>query len=271
MKPHLPFAFAIACLSASGLVACGGAPSHGPVPAPQAAPAAPPVLTSSVYGKDANGSIGEGDLQHSLGSAIDLQFPARLGIVPLAAPFDPKAKGKLRLRHVAAGDLGSSLLASPHFTQINDVDTEIPNVGGIEGLRVIASRYRLRYLLLYSERFEDSTHLNGWAWTYATVLGMFIVPGVTVASHGVLQADLLDVRTGTILFTVVESVNVEDKTFMIGAARSHLDLQAKAAAKAAPSLAKKVIAQTQALVDLAENAAQNKPKPLLLPPPVQTP
>lgn len=264
MRPLLPLAFAFASLTA----ACGGAPSH-PMQAPSAQASPAPVLTASVYGKDPSGSIGEDGLQLSLKSAIDLQFPARLGIVPLAAPFDPKAKGKLRLRHVAAGGLGPALLASPHFTQINDVDTELPNVGGIEGLRVLASRYRLRYLLLYSERFEDSTHLNGWAWTYATVVGMFIVPGVTVSSHGVLQADLLDVRTGTILFTVVESVSVDEKTFMIGAGRSHLDAQAKAAVAAAPALAKKVMAQTQALVDLAEGAEQNKPKPLLLPPPVQ--
>ncbi len=256
------------CLAFVGLVACGGAPSHPNQPgaAPAAGPA--PVLTQSIY-KDPSGAVPESDLQLSLGSSIDLQFPARLGIVPLAAPFDPKAPGKLRLRHVTSGELGPSLLTSKHFTQVSDIDTALPNVGGIEGLRVIASRYRLRYLLLYTERFEDSTHLNGWAWTYPTVLGMFLAPGVTVSSHGILQADLLDVRTGTILFTVAESVSVGEKTFMIGASREHLDAQAKAAAKAAPLLAKKVLAQTQALVDLAENAVQNKPKALILPAPVQ--
>lgn len=233
---------------------------------PSAAPAPAPVLTHSVYGPE--GSVGENDLQTSLGSSIDLQFPARLGVVPLAKPFDPKGKVALHVRHVAASELGQNLMGSKFFTQVSDVDTTLPNVGGIEGLRAIAARYRVRYLLLYSQTFEDATHLNGWAWTYPTILGMFVAPAVTVESSGVVQADLLDVRTGTILFSVAEPVGVSSMQFMIGAARAHGKAQNDAATKAAPRLAKRVLAQTAALVELAQNALQTKPKPLYLPPPV---
>ena len=128
-------------------------------------------------------------------------------------------------------------------------------MGGIEGLRVIAARYRMRYLLLYSERFQDSTHLNGWAWLYPTVIGMFIAPGVTVESQGIAQADLLDVRTGTILFSVVQPIQVSETSLMVGAARSHREHQAEAASKSAKLLAKRVSAATNELIAWADEAA----------------
>ena len=129
-------------------------------------------------------------------------------MVPLAEAFDPHAPVSIGTRSVAARDLATALSGGPHYSHVSDVSTELPNTGGIEGLRLIAARYRLRYLLLYSERFQDSTHLNGWAWLYPTVIGMFVAPGVTVESSGLVQADLLDVRTGTILFSVVEPMEV---------------------------------------------------------------
>ena len=52
------------------------------------------------------------------------------------------------------------------------------------------------------------------------MIGMFISPGVTVQSRGLAQADLLDVRTGTILFSVVQPMSVSSKQLMIGAGRS---------------------------------------------------
>jgi hypothetical protein len=154
---------------------------------------------------------------------------------------------------------------------VSDISTDLPNGGGLEGLRVIAARYRLRYLLLYSERFEDATHLNGWAWLYPTVIGMFIAPGVTVKSYGIAQADLLDVRTGTILFSVVQPMGTDSNELMIGAARSHREEQASAAAGAAKALAKRITSQTNALVAYADQSAVGKgrPRTRILPAPVE--
>jgi hypothetical protein len=42
---------------------------------------------------------------------------------------------------------------------------------GMEALREVAARYRLRYVLLYREIIRPRTRLNGWAWTYPTLLG----------------------------------------------------------------------------------------------------
>ncbi|MGZ3422566.1 MAG: hypothetical protein ACXVEF_11570 [Polyangiales bacterium] len=250
------------------VTACAASPARPQAAAPQAAAAPVPVLTQSLYGKDSGGSLAEGDLQTVLGTAIDLQLPARVGVVPLAEPFDPKGPVAITTRHVAARDLAAGIVGSKWFSQVSDVSTDIPNVGGIEGLRVIAARYRVRYLLLYSQRFDDATHLNGWAWTYPTVVGMFVAPGVTVESHGVVQADFLDVRTGTILFTAVEPVSVRSKEWMIGAARAHKEAQGAAAAVAAKALAKRVLRETDALVAFADDAAQSKTKVRIVPAPV---
>ena len=235
------------------------------------APAAPRVLTESLYSKDSSGALNESDLQRVLESPIDLQFPARVGVVPLAAPFDPKSDVSLGTRSVASRDLAQALIGSSYFSHVSDISTDLPNVGGIEGLRVLAARYRMRYLLLYSERFEDATHLNGWAWFYPTLVGMFIAPGVTVKSYGVAQADLLDVRTGTVLFSVVQPMGTDSNELMIGAARSHRDEQASAASGAAKALAKRITAQTNALVAYADQQAvgKNKTRTRILPAPVE--
>ncbi|APR85289.1 Hypothetical protein A7982_10638 [Minicystis rosea] len=234
------------------LSGCAAAPPHAAeAPAPAAAQA-PAPLARSFYSKDANGSLSEGDLQHVLESPIDLQFPARIGVVPLDQPFNGRSNATVTVRSVASRDFAAAVASNENFSHVSDVSTELPNSGGIEGLRVLAARYRLRYLLLYTERFEDDTHLNGLAWLYPTILGMFVSPGVTVESRGLAQADLLDVRTGTILFSVVEPLHVKSKEFMIGAGRAHRDLQAKAAAEAARRLAKSVTLQTNQMLAYAD-------------------
>jgi len=230
------------------------------------APAAVPVLEHSYFSKDSTGALTENDLQRVLETPIDLELPARVGVVPLAEPFDPKGTPAISLRNTASHHFAKALAGNPHFSQVTDISTDLPNVGGIEGLRVIAARYRLRYLVLYSERFEDATHLNGWAWLYPTVLGMFLAPGVTVESQGFAQADLLDVRTGTILFSVIEPLRVSESERMIGAARSHREHQSKIAAEGARALAKRVHIQTNALVAFAD--APSRPTTRILPAPI---
>jgi rhombotail lipoprotein len=254
------------------LVGCGAEAPPRPAMAPAAAAAAPAPLARSFYSKDPSGSLSESDMQHVLETPVDLQFPARLGVVPLAAPFDARAHATLQVRAVASRDFASALAGDRHFSHVSDISTDLPNEGGIEGLRVIAARYRMRYLLLYSERFEDQTHLNGLAWLYPTFLGMFVVPGVTVESQGLVQADLLDVRSGTVLFSVVEPIHVTSKELMVGAARAHRELQNKAAGEAAKRLASRVTAQTNQIVayadEMAAPGARDRHPPRLLPAPV---
>ncbi|MFO0755746.1 MAG: hypothetical protein U0359_04615 [Byssovorax sp.] len=255
MKTHLSrLSFTLPLVAGLvGLTGCGANFKAEPMAPMQVAGAqAPAVLDRSLFSKDSAGSMSENDLQHVLSTPIDLQLPARVGVVPLAQPFDPRDGASITIRATAAKELSSALVGHPFFSHVSDISTDLPNTGGIEGLRLIAARYRLRYLLLYSERFEDGTHMNGWAALYPTIIGMFVAPGVTVESRGLAQADLLDVRTGTVLFSVVQPMKVKSSELMIGAARSHQELQAEAAAEAAKKLAKKVGDQTSALVAFAD-------------------
>ncbi len=233
------------------LAGCASAAPPAPAaPPPPAAAAAP--LTRSYFTKDTNGALSEDALQHVLATPIDLQFPARIGVVPLAAPFESRGSASLVTRGAASKELATALASDPHFTHVSDISTDLPTSGGIEGLRLLAARYRMRYLLLYTERFEDETHLNGLAWLYPTLLGMFVAPGVTVESRGLVEADLLDVRTGTVLFSVMEPLHVTSKELMVGAGRAHRELQAQAAGEAAKRLARRVSVQTNQLLAYAD-------------------
>lgn len=266
--PQLCTIFASVALVAG----CAAAPHQAMEPsAPAQAAPAPRPLSRSYFTKDASGALTEGEMQHVLETPIDLQFPARVGVVPLAEAFDAHGKPSIHTRAVASREFAATLAQNPSFSHVSDVSTELPNTGGIEGLRLIAARYRLRYLVLYTERFEDDTHLNGLAWLYPTVLGMFVSPGVTVESRGLAQADLLDVRTGTILFSVVEPMHVKSMQLMVGAGRAHKNLQAQAAADAARRLAKSVTLQTHQMLAYADSTpAEGKRTLRLLPAPVAT-
>jgi hypothetical protein len=218
--------------------------------------------------------LSEAELQEILASPIDLVFPARVGVVPLAQAFDPDEAPSVHLRGTAADAFARTLRGSTgSFSQVSDISTELSHPGGIEGLRVLAARYRLRYLLLYSERFEDASHVNAWAWLYPTLVGIFLTPSMTVASYGLAQVDLLDVRTGTVLFSVMEPMEVDSDQLLVGSDRAHAERQRSAAAEAAKLLAKRVASQTDALVAYADDfarkgyAAQTRILPAPIPPP----
>ena len=267
----LPFALILVGCAAAG-------PPAAQAPASMAAATATAPLARSYFSNDRVGAISEDDLQHVLSAPVDLQFPARVGVVPLAQPFDAQGNVPVRMRGDASRDFAEALSHDRHFSHVSDVSTDLPNAGGIEGLRALAARYRLRYLVLYTERFDDATHLNGLAWLYPTILGMFLVPGVTVESHGMTQADLLDVRTGTVLFSAMEPIHVAAKELMVGAGRAHQEMQAAAAAEAAKRLAARVTVQTNQLLAYADEmsspGARERHPTRLLPAPVladQTP
>ena len=231
----------------------------------------PEVLKRSYFSRDASGSIDEAGLQSVLSTPIDLMFPARVGVVPVAEPFSADGDVGLGTRSLASTYIAERLRGYTPFSHVSDVSTDLPNAGGLEGLRAIAARYRLRYLLLVSQRFEDDTHVNGWAALYPTIIGIFVTPSVTVASRGVLQADLLDVRTGTVLLSVVEPMEVESQTFAIGADRAHRAEQEAVAREAAAKLAKRVKVQTNELLSYADETARGGSSRVvrILPAPVQ--
>jgi hypothetical protein len=124
----------------------------------------------------------------------------------------------------------------------------LPNPQGIEGLRTIAARYRLRYLVVCSTDWVDTSHLNNWAWLYATGIGVLAAPGYTVSSRGMVQASLFDVKTGTVLFTAGEPVETSRRTWLIGSAREQDTAERDATTEAARRLAGHFLTRTEQLV-----------------------
>jgi rhombotail lipoprotein len=231
------------------LGACGVAPTADQ----SAAPAAPgPRLQRSLFSKDPTGSLAEDDLQRVLDAQLDLTFPARVGVVSLASAFDPERGASVTEQAVVSRAITSVVEGSPHFSVATDVSTSLPNPSGIEGLRTIAARYRTRFLLLCNVVAEDRSHLNNWAWFYITGVGMLLAPGQTVATQGLVQASLLDVKTGTVLFTAMEPFDSSSATWLIGSGREQSEVDGKAIAKAGERLGKKLLTQTEHLVRWVE-------------------
>ena len=110
--------------------------------------------------------------------------------------------------------------------------------------------------MLVSTTSEDRSHLNNWAWLYATGVGVLLAPGQTVSTQGLLEASLLDVKSGTVLYTVREPYQSESVTWLIGSGREHSEVDAEAIQDAATKLAKKLVVKTNELARYAnaENA-----------------
>jgi rhombotail lipoprotein len=256
----LPSSFAALTLMAClGTVACAGA-VHGPAaPAAESPEAAtPPPLERSLFSRDATGSVSEDDLQRVLASRLEVTFPFRLGVVSLGDAFRAESEAPVVEQAIVASEVASGLKGSTRFTHVTDVSTDLPNPAGMEGLRTIAARYRTRYLLVCSVRSEDMSHLNNWAWLYPTVVGVFLAPGLTVSSQGLMQASLLDVPSGTVLFTVHEPYSSSSVSWLIGSDREHGEVDAAAMREASKLLARSILSQTEQLAAWVE--AENRAK-----------
>ena len=172
-----------------------------------AAPAMKPIteqVKEDRFKRDGSGSISEEDLHKLLATIPFLEEKSRLGVVPVASGYEPN--GELPLPGIP-GELVKSLEDSGLFDLATEVSTDFPADRGISGLRELAARYRVKYLLLYRERFVDRSWTNGWGWTYPTIIGALVAPSQNVETAGVVEATLFDVQTGTLLFTVYQRVH----------------------------------------------------------------
>jgi hypothetical protein len=220
------------------------------------APTSPPPLDRSLFGPRGSSSLSEADIARILDAPIELKLPARVGVAALAEPFEPRAPARVGAGLAATRALGEALEGTKLVSVATDVATSLPAGSGVEGLRELAARYRTPYLVLYSERFEDRSHGNGWSALWITVVGGLLTPSRTLKAEGVLEASLLDVRTGTILFTVQEPAAFESTHLPIGAGAAFDDELRKAANAATGRLAERVVAKLQRI---ARDAAPNPP------------
>jgi hypothetical protein len=175
--------------------------------ASMAAPAAPPPLDRSVFARDPQGQLSEDMLQKILASPIELDLPSRVGILPILTATDWRGPSPDYTR-VPAGvsPLVARLRADAAFSLVTEM-MPIPSGSlGMEALREASARYRLRYVILYREVLAKKSHLNAWAWGYATAIGALFLPGNQNEVFGYIEATMFDVKTGLLMFTTRRSI-----------------------------------------------------------------
>ncbi len=171
--------------------------------------------------------------------------PGNFRVAVAAVPtFGPGAPDSLISGVRPAQTFAHELEVAGRVELATEVTPYLPTMGsGVEGLRELAARYRAPYLLVYIERFQETGGVNAFGLAYLTVVGGLLVPSYTVQVEGVAEASLLDVRTGTILFTVREPVKVDAKSLPFAAESRMRELIERESAEAAKRLGKRVADQ----------------------------
>jgi len=231
----------------AGLGGCAANKALGPValaplPLERAAPAA---LARNHFQRDRSGSISEEGLREVLAAPVFLEEHARVGVIQVASGYEPD--DGLPVVDVPAA-LTQALESSGMFEVSTEVSSDWPADSGVSGLRELAARYRVEYLLLYRHRFAQETWTNAWGWMYMLVLPAFFVPSQTTETAGVLEATLFDVKTGTILYTVFERVHARDEFNVWNNDVKLRGLQEKLMRETADKLARAVVSKTRFLV-----------------------
>lgn len=223
----------------------------------------PPVpLQRSVFARDPQGQLSEDALQQILGSRLELDLPARVGVLPVIAASDWRGPNPDYIR-VPAGvaPFVKRLRGAEGFTLVTEVMPIPSGALGMEALREISARYRLRYVVLYREVVRKRTRLNAIAWGYATIIGALFLPGQEQVVGGYMEASLFDVKTGLLLFTTRRSVRANTSTNIWYQDDKIEELQAKLVSRFAPDLADDVKTDLYRFADAVriENERRDNP------------
>jgi hypothetical protein len=205
----------------------------------------PQKLENNYFRTDRTGNLSEAELKRILESPIFLEEETRLGVVPVATAY--QVDRDLPVNEVPH-QLGNALEDTGFFEVATEVATDWQRDRGIAGLRELAARYRVKYLLLYRHRFEQRARTNAWGWTMPTVLGIFATPHRTVEMAGVMEATLFDVRTGTILFTAYQRVHDQDAMSIWHGKHKRREMKASLLERATEDLQEKVTQKVRRLV-----------------------
>lgn len=182
--------------------------------APTSAAAAqpmPPPLEKSVFARDPQGQLTEENLQKILAAPIELDLPARVGVIPVLTATD--WRGPSPDYHVPAGvaPFVRTLRGAEPFSLITEIMPIPSGALGMEALREVAARYRLRYVILYREVLAKKKKANRWAFGYATAVGALFLPGQQHEVYGYIEATMFDVKTGTLMFTARRAVQASKR------------------------------------------------------------
>jgi uncharacterized membrane protein len=224
------------------MAACGGgnkmasAPMTAAIQPSQAAPP-PPPLERSVFARDPNGQLSEDALQKILAAPIELELPARVGVLPVLTARDWRGPNPDHQVPAGVANFVNKLRRDPAFSLVTQTMVIPSGALGMEALREIAARYRLRYVILYREVLAKHRRLGPWAWGYITGVGALFLPGQQQEVYGYIEASMFDVKTGLLMFTTRRSIHATQKTNQWNKQEKLDKLAANATSKFAPELA----------------------------------
>ena len=261
------------------LVTACAAGAHKMASAPMSAPmpnAPPPPLERSLFARDPNGQLSEDALQKILASPIELDLPSRVGVLPIITAHDWRGPGP-DIDHVppGVGPLVARLRKDPAFSLVTEMMPIPSGALGMEALRESAARYRLRYVILYREVLAKEQRATAWAIGYATLLGLFFLPGNQHEVYGYIEASMFDVKTGLLMFTTRRSVVASQQTNPWYSGDKLEKLAAKTTSRFAPDLATDMLVDVRrfAAAAVVENVKHGMPpEPIVaVPPPMPVP
>lgn len=247
-------AVVVVCLFV-GAAGCGAKMASRAM-APSAAMAAdvaqPPPLDRSLFARDPNGQLAEDALQRILAAPIELDLPSRVGVLPIRTATD--WRGPSPDERVPAGvpSFVDRLRRDAAFSLVTQTMVIPSGALGMEALREIAGRYRLRYLLLYREVLAKADRLDAWAIGYATLIGALFLPGKHQEVYGYIEASMFDVKTGLLMFTTRRAITASQRTNEWHTSVKLDQLAARAVSKFSPELAADVLADLRRFAGAAE-------------------
>lgn len=222
-----------------------------------AAPAAPPPLDRSVFARDPSGQLSEDALQKILSSPIELDLPSRVGVLPILTATDWRGPSP-DYEHVPPGvaPLVMRLRKDPAFSLVTEMMPIPSGALGMEALREVSARYRLRYVILYREVIAKKAHHGVWAWMYATGVGALVAPGREHEVYGYIEATMFDVKTGLLMFTTRRSIMATNRSNEWRTNDKLAQLASNAVASFAPDLAQDFLLDVRRFANaaVAENA-----------------
>ena len=231
-------------LIALGSTACSA--SHGTAP-PTAEPSdadiakeaqVPPPLDRSLFSRAPEGTLSEEELQAILARPLELELPARVGVLPIVEAADWRGPGPSHeMAPAGLSKFAHALPSDDGFSLVTEMMPIPSGALGMEALREVAARYKLRYLLLYREHVVRGRRGNGFAAGYATGVGALFMPGSTLEVHGYAEATLFDVKTGILLYTVRRRLEASRRSTVWQRERKLDDMQQELAIEAATTLA----------------------------------
>lgn len=267
-------ALVIVCLVVVG--ACASARPHmasARVAAEPAAAGMPAPLDRSVFDKNPHGQLTEDALQKILASPIELSLPSRVGVLPISTAKDWRGPSPDDRVPAGVANFVDTLRRDAAFSLVTQTMVIPSGALGMEALREVAARYRLRYLLLYREVLARKTRLNPWAAGYATLIGALFLPGQKHEVYGYIEASMFDVKTGLLMFTTRRSINAAQKANVWYGDVKMDRLASNATSKFSVDLATDVLTDLRrfAAAAIAENAHRGQTQPIVQMPGVDGP